>query len=103
LWVAGQRLSDAAVSNSGGCTALVTDSEKADFRAAIERLGYKYDDFELTEKRDPQPAIKVYGIAGSVIIKRKSTRLEKIYKAGHGTAWPASFQDDLSKGAFGKR
>jgi hypothetical protein len=82
---------------------LVTDSERADFRAAIERMGYEYDDFELTEKRDPQPAIKAYGIAGSVTIERNSTRLERTYKAGHGSLWSASFQDDLSKGAFGKR
>ena len=80
---------------------MVDDSEKEDFEQAIRNKGFSLDDFELTEKRDPAQGAGVHAITGTVTIKRKSSGAKKSYQAGHGSAWPAEFENDLRRGVFG--
>ncbi len=79
---------------------MVSDSEREDFTQAINRNGLDVDDFELTEQRDPPIGTDVQPITGQVTIRRKSTGAEKIYAAGHGSSWPAEFEQDLRQGFF---
>jgi hypothetical protein len=80
---------------------MVDESEREDFQQAIRNKGFEPDDFELTEKQDPPQGGGIYAIKGTVTIERKSTGARKSYQAGHGSAWPAEFEDDLESGAFG--
>ena len=80
---------------------MVDDSEREDFEQAILAKGFEPDDFELIEKRDPPGGGEIHPITGTVTIKRKSNGTEKSYQAGHGSAWPAEFSDDLNNGVFG--
>lgn len=80
---------------------MVADSEKEDFEQAIHGKGLDPADFELVESRDQPQGGGTYAITGTVTIKRKSTGAEKSYQAGHGSAWPAEFENDLTSGVFG--
>lgn len=80
---------------------MVDDSEREDFEQAIRRKGLDPDDFELIETRDQPHGRETYAITGTVTIKRKSTDAEKSYQAGHRSAWPAEFENDLTSGVFG--
>jgi len=62
---------------------------------------FEQDDFELIENQDPPREGKIYAIAGTVTIKRKSNGTGKLYRAGHETAWTTEFSDDLNNGVFG--
>jgi hypothetical protein len=82
---------------------LLDSSEVQDYFSAIKKLGFTQSDFELKEKQFPTSGGPIYVIKGSVTITRKSTGIERTYPAGHGSSWPASFHDDLTKGIFGQR
>ncbi len=79
---------------------MVNDSEREDFTQAINHHGLDVDDFELTEQRDQPIGTDVQPITGQVTIRRKSTGAEKTYDAGHGSSWPAEFEQDLQQGGF---
>ena len=79
---------------------MVSDSVTEDCIQAIERQGLDVDDFELTEQRDPPRGTDVQPFTGQVTIRRKSTGAERTYASGHGSTWPAEFDDDLSQGVF---
>lgn len=80
---------------------MVDASEREDFEQAIRAKGFELDDFELIEKRDPPGGGEIHAITGTVTIKRKSSGIERSYRAGHRSAWPAEFRDDLNNGVFG--
>ncbi len=79
---------------------MIDDSEKEDFENAIREKGYEVDDFEMIENEDPPSGGVIYAVTGTVTIRRKSTSIEKLYRAGHGSSWPTEFSDDLNSGLF---
>lgn len=80
---------------------MIGDSEMQDYYSAIRHLGFQENDFELTQQRDPTSGTGIYSITGAVTIRRKQNGIEKAYRAGHGSSWPAQFHDDLTHGVFG--
>lgn len=80
---------------------MILDSEKEDFEQAVRDNGFAVDDFELIEQQDLPSGGEIYAITGTVTIKRKSSGIEKTYRAGHGSTWPTEFSDDLNVGTFG--
>jgi len=81
---------------------MADSSEMDDFHSSIERRGFQQDDFELTEQREPASGTATYSIRGTITIRYKPNGKERIYKTGHGSSWPAQFDDDLAGGVFGK-
>ena len=79
---------------------IIDDSEKEDFISAIRGRDLDPSDFELSEEEDPMKGRGVQPVTGRVIIKRISTGIEKTYKAGHFSSWPAEFEQDLKRGIF---
>ena len=79
---------------------MICDSERDDFEQVIKDKSFDPNDFELTESRDKPTGTDVQPITWHVTIKRKSTGIEKIYKAGHFSSWPAEFDQDLQRGYF---
>ena len=80
---------------------LVSKSEREDFAASLKKLGYSTNDFELAELPAQALGAGIQAIHGEVIITRSSTKVQRHYRAGHGSSWPAEFEDDLSHRAFG--
>jgi hypothetical protein len=80
---------------------VIEDDELEDFHASIEAQGYDKDDFELTQSANPTSAGSVSAVTGTVTVRRKSTGAKRSYPAGHDSAWPATFDDDLESGVFG--
>jgi Ni,Fe-hydrogenase III small subunit len=80
---------------------VIENDELEDFHASIDDQGYDIDDFELTQSANPTPAGSV-SVTGTVTVKRKSKDVKRTYPAGHDSAWPATFDDDLESGIFGK-
>lgn len=79
---------------------MVSDSPRENFIEAIKHNKMDVDDFELKEQSDPRRGTDIHQITGQVTIRRKSTGVEKTYASGHGSSWPAEFDDDLSQGVF---
>ena len=79
---------------------MVNDSEMEDFRNIVGGSGFSQDEFEIEEQRDPMIGNEIQPLTGSITIRRISTNKKKTYKAGHGSIWPASFHDDLTRGVF---
>lgn len=80
---------------------VLSDSEVEDFYSSIKQLGFKDNDFEMSQTPAPLSGGGIQPIVGTVTVKRKSTGANKTYQAGHGSSWPASFHDELKKGVFG--
>lgn len=79
---------------------IVDKSEKEDFHNAILAKGLDPSDFELLEWEKPMHGVDVQPIVGQVKVLRKSTGINKTYRAGHGSHWAADFVDDLKRGVF---
>lgn len=79
---------------------MVEDSGREDFEEIIRNRGLDPNDFELLEERDALKKGEIHAIRGTVTIKRKSNGIEKRYRGGHGSTWPAEFDGDLNSGKF---
>jgi len=71
------------------------------YRAALHELGYREEDFDLSERSDPLPCAWIMAISGEAVIKCIKTGITRYYRAGEGSNWPAEFADDLKNGMFG--
>lgn len=80
---------------------VLSEDEVEDFYTSIKDLGFEEKDFELSQTASPASGSGIQRIAGTVTVKRKSTGVARTYQAGDGSAWPASFHDELRVGAFG--
>ena len=80
-------------------TMIVSPSEREDFESAIDRAGYDKHDLEISEE-NAFPAQGIGVITGTVTIRNKRTGVERMYKAGHATAWVVEFETDLQTGLF---
>jgi hypothetical protein len=72
---------------------LISRSERAEYRNALEMHGYAESDFELLEFAEI-----VY--RGTIVLKHTRTSVAKMYPVGFGSRWVAYFQDDLERHAF---
>ena len=82
--------------------AVIHRSEVDDFRRSIADLGFDAIDFDLSETDTTQPTNSIFSIAGVAHVVRISIGATQSYPAGHGSAWPASFEIDLRRGVFGR-
>jgi hypothetical protein len=83
---------------------LVDSTEIEDFHSIIAKAGYSKNDFELFDKERPLPAApagSLFLLTGTVVVKRRSTGVERRYPTG-GTSWLVEFEKDLRAGAFGR-
>jgi hypothetical protein len=79
---------------------LLGQDEIDDARESMRSYGFDPADFEIIPRADSLGA-DVSPIAGTVIMIRRSSGYSKTYQAGHGTSWPAIFDQDLKSGIFG--
>ena len=82
--------------------ALLCDSEKEDFLAIVRAAGYLPADFELSETEERPINTEIYAVRGAANVSRDSTKVSRIYQAGHATSWLAEFEKDLVSGVYGK-
>lgn len=80
---------------------IIAADERADFVAVLHRHHLAESDFTIQESGAPEAVDEVYPLLGYVTVIRCSTLKEKGYRVGHGTAWTAEFDRDLTRGAFG--
>ncbi|AOK55631.1 hypothetical protein WT15_32275 [Burkholderia stagnalis] len=80
---------------------IIAPDERADFVAVLHRHNLVESDFTIQETVAPEVVDEVYPLVGYVTVIRCSTLKEKGYRVGHGTAWTAEFDRDLTRGAFG--
>jgi len=78
-------------------------SELEDFWGSVKRHGYRDEDFEITQRPDPTTGAGVQAITGTVTVRCKPSGVERTYKAGYGSTWPAEVDQDLARGVLGKR
>ncbi len=81
--------------------ALLSESEKQDFRAIVVGAGFSEADFVLKEIEDVPTNVEMYAVTGTVIVERRSTGASRQYAAGHATAWLFTFEADLHRHVFG--
>ncbi|KVO17602.1 hypothetical protein WM34_16630 [Burkholderia ubonensis] len=80
---------------------VIAPDERADFVAVLHRHHLAESDFTIQEAGAPEIVDEVYPLQGYVTVVCCSTHREKGYTVGHGTAWIAEFDRDLTRGAFG--
>lgn len=80
-----------------------SDSELEDFWGSVNRHGYRNADFEITQKPNPTSGAGVQAVTGTVTVRCKRSGVERTYRAGYGSTWPAEVDQDLARGVFGKR
>ena len=78
----------------------VLELELEDFNNAILLRGLDPSDFELGQLEEPMQGCEVQPLMGWVIVRRKTTGIQKTYKAGDWAHWSVDFVDDLRKGVF---
>ena len=84
-------------------TKLITNDEIAAYEAAIERSGFRLDDFDLQEDVfDPRKA-EVEAALGEVGVHCRATEAVEVYRLGPGFTWASDFADDLQHGKFGHK
>ena len=80
---------------------LITEQQLADFAAALERHGWRREDFHLQEDAfDPRTA-EVESALGEVGVRCLRTEAVKVYRLGSGFDWVGEFAHDLESGIFG--
>jgi hypothetical protein len=82
---------------------LITDQEIAAYLAAIERNGWRKEDFDLQEDAYDQPTAEVEAAFGEVGVHCLVTEAVQLYRLGPGFEWAKDFDDDLRHGKFGRR
>jgi hypothetical protein len=84
----------------GGNHFVVHDSELKD-AAAVQHSNYNDDDFTVTLTDDKSlPSTGIGPVTGSVTVMYNPSGKQRTYKAGHNSAWPAEFQQDLTNGFY---
>jgi len=79
----------------------ISDSERADFVAALNDRGLAASDFVLSMVEHPLPVDgSIAPIRGEVTVRNKRTGVTRRYACGHGTAWVVEFQRDVDAGAY---
>jgi len=81
---------------------LITDDELAQFSAALNRNGWREQDFELQEEELDQAEAEVETCTGRVGIRNLSTQAVEVYRLGPGWQWVDDFANDLGSGKFGR-
>ena len=82
---------------------LITERQLADFVAAVERAGWRREDFDLQEDVfDPRTA-EVEAAMGQVGVRCLVTEAVSVYRLGPGFDWVSDFADDLERGKFGRK
>lgn len=82
---------------------LITERQLADFVAALERRGWRREDFDLQEDAfDPRTA-EVEAAMGQLGVRCLVTEAVNVYRLGSGFDWVSDFADDLERGKFGQR
>src|SRR3954454_19630293 len=81
---------------------LITDDELAQFSAALNRNGWREQDFELQEEELDQAEAEVETCTGRVGIRNLSTQAVEVYRLGPGWQWVDDFARDLGNGRFGQ-
>lgn len=66
----------------------------------LHAWGQDANDFEMEEDRSPALAQLFGGSGGILVVRRRSTGEERLYAAGHGSAWFGTLQMDFSRGHF---
>jgi hypothetical protein len=79
---------------------LIDDSEREDFKRAVEAQGLKIEDFELIEQEDPHDGPGIYSITGTVTVLYRPTGKRGKYRAGDQSCWVAEADRDLKAGLF---
>ena len=79
---------------------IVLESELEDFNNAILSKGLSPSGFELEHLKKPMQGGNIQPIIGQVTVRRKSTDIQRTYKAGHMSHWVADFVDDFKRGIF---
>lgn len=82
---------------------MITDREIAAYIAAIERNGWRKEDFDLQEDVYDQPTAEVEAALGEVGVHCRVTEAVQLYRLGPGYEWANDFDDDLRHGKFGHR
>jgi hypothetical protein len=81
---------------------LIEQDELDAYRAVLSRSGLRADDFDLSETDTTDPKTdEVFALEGFVVVTRKSTRRQKQYPLGDGSAWVEAFARDLARNDFG--
>jgi hypothetical protein len=82
---------------------IITDQELVHYAAAIERYGWRAEDFDLQEDvYDPRTA-EVEAALGEVGVHCRVTEAVQLYRLGPGFEWVSDFADDLRHGKFGRK
>jgi hypothetical protein len=76
--------------------------EIADAHAAIADLGFRSNDFDITERADPSSG-RPAPVTGKVTVARKSNGVSKTYSAGDRSPWLTQLESDLNASHFGPR
>jgi hypothetical protein len=76
--------------------------EIADAHAAIADLGFRSNDFDITERADPSSG-RPAPVTGKVTVARKSNGVSKTYAAGNCSLWLSQLESDLNANHFGPR
>jgi hypothetical protein len=82
---------------------MITDQEIAAYVAAIERHGWRKEEFDLQEDVYDQPTAEVEAALGEVGVHCRVTEAVQLYRLGPGYQWANDFDDDLRHGKFGHR
>ncbi len=84
---------------------IINETELEDYRNALEKYGFSESDFEEISEEDTTESSGngTFVPTGKVTIKCKTSGIEKVYKAGNDSKWPAQFEDDLSSNYFRNR
>jgi hypothetical protein len=82
---------------------MITDQEIAAYVAAIERNGWRKEDFDLQEDVYDQRTAEVEAALGEVAVHCRLTEAVQLYRLGPGFEWVKDFDDDMRHGKFGRR
>ena len=81
---------------------MIDTTEQEDFNAILHQYGFNLPEFGLAAHRDKIETSGIYTITGTVTVRRETTNINKVYSAGHGTAWVIEFENDLKNGYYGR-
>lgn len=79
---------------------IICPSEIDDFKHAISKQGFVFEDFLIEETDTISNIFGVHPVTGTVKITYKPSKNFKIYPAGHGTNWEGEFEKDLEDDYF---
>ncbi len=83
--------------------ALITDSERQDFKRVIKEAGLSLGDFVVNVELDEFPSRGVAPDTGTVTVTYMPTKTRRAYHTGHISKWSAHFEHDLKSNVFETR